>query len=391
MSHKVPVFVFGALLWAALGGVAASEVATLQKTIDGKAAEAEQARTALADAEQALARLEAEQQALEAATDGLAAERDAALAALEAQFERVVADPDTPLQAELQAYRAAAAAQARHGSTLTAQQEQIAAARTRLSALRTEAETAAIDLATLRAGLDRARAQRLLRELNVDGEQRLTNAISCAMDETIADCMARGEQTARRVARNRFAQDLFAQVTEAEVVAKHQVAAGVEPQVVESTITDSGFRGQGEYFVTMTASLRTEATLTDACRLLGLSEAECQGELPPDRAAAAAAPVPATPPPEVVDAPDDADPDAETVEPAAAGEERYQLTVRSNVYYDEVFIDGVPYGSTKLDVMLPPGEYDIEVRKPGHTAYRERIELNGSRTLRAQLAELAEP
>lgn len=81
-----------------------------------------------------------------------------------------------------------------------------------------------------------------------------------------------------------------------------------------------------------------------------------------------------------------------TAETAAGAEaERYRLTVRSNVYYDEVYIDGVPYGSTKLDVMLPPGEYDVEVRKPGHAAYRERISLNGSRTLRAQLAELAEP
>ena len=267
----------------------------------------------------------------------------------------------------------------------------IAAARARVSALRTEAETAAITLAKLTAGLDRARAQRLLRELNVVGEQRLTNAITCAMDETIAGCMERGEQTARRVARNRFAQDLFAQVTETDLVAKNQIAAGVEPQVVESTVADSGFRGQGEYFVTMTAKVRTDATLTDACRLLGLSDAQCQGELPPDSAAAAAA-TPAAPPPEVVDAPDaepDAEPDADAQAPAAtAGEARYQLTVRSNVYYDEVFIDGVPYGSTKLDVMLPPGEYDIEVRKPGHTAYRERIELNASRTLRAELAEL---
>lgn len=387
MSHKVPVFVLGALLCAVLGGVAASEVATLQKTIDSKAAEVEQARAALAEAEQGLARLEAEQQALEAATDDLAAQRDAALAALEAQFERVVADPDAPLESKLQAYREAAAARERHGSALTAQKERIAAARARVSALRTEAETAAITLAKLTAGLDRARAQRLLRELNVVGEQRLTNAITCAMDETIAGCMERGEQTARRVARNRFAQDLFAQVTETDLVAKNQIAAGVEPQVVESTVADSGFRGQGEYFVTMTAKVRTDATLTDACRLLGLSDAQCQGELPPDSAAAAAA-TPAAPPPEVVDAPD-AEPDADAQAPAAAaGEARYQLTVRSNVYYDEVFIDGVPYGSTKLDVMLPPGEYDIEVRKPGHTAYRERIELNASRTLRAELAEL---
>jgi hypothetical protein len=72
--------------------------------------------------------------------------------------------------------------------------------------------------------------------------------------------------------------------------------------------------------------------------------------------------------------------------PAADG--NYRLTVRSNVYYDEVYINGVAYGSTKLDVMLPAGEYDLEIRKPGHTSYKERITLDRARTVKAELAEL---
>jgi hypothetical protein len=89
--------------------------------------------------------------------------------------------------------------------------------------------------------------------------------------------------------------------------------------------------------------------------------------------------------------PDEAEPtEEETVVASAAAADRFRLTVRSNVYYDEVYIDGVPYGSTKLDVLLPPGEYDVEVRKPGHSPYRETVNLTSSRTLRARLAELSD-
>jgi hypothetical protein len=414
MIGKVWVLVLGALLWLPLARVTAAELAALQQSIAAKQAEVEAVRTDLAEAEQRLAGLEAEQQALVGATDDLAARRSKALATLKAQFERVVADPEQSLEAQLREYREAAAAQERHAAALRTGSEAIATAQARLSRLRAATSAGEADLAKLSAGLDRARAQRLLREINVVGEQRLTNAISCSLDETIAGCIERGEQTARRVARDRFAAQLLDRVTEAETVAKHQVTAGVEPQVVEATITDSGFRGQGEYFVTLTANLRTEATLADACRLLGLTEAQCRGELsaaaapasaepasalapaatPPLPAPEVAEPVPAPipapiPSEETPEAPVDAT--AETAAGAEAEAERYRLTIRSNVYYDEVYIDGVPYGSTKLDVMLPPGEYDVEVRKPGHEAYRERISLNGSRTLRAQLAELAEP
>jgi hypothetical protein len=376
--------------WLLSTAGAGAELTALQQNIDAQVAEIDSIKDSLSQAQQRLATLEAEQSALESEGDDLAARRAAALAALRAQFEKVTADPSLPLEAELQAYRDAAAAQVRQRETLATQQKQIAASRERIAELRALAGARAEALAKLRSGFDRARAQRLLREINVAGEQRLTSAVTCAPDETIAGCIERGEQTARREARARFADELFARVTEADVVARHQVQAGVEPTLEESEVTDSGFRGQGEYFVTLRARLRNEATLADACRLLGLTDAQCRGELRVPSAETMAPDV--EPEPEVAMIPEAALPAEEEDTPATAEAtaERYRLTVRSNVYYDEVYIDGVPYGSTKVDVMLPPGEYDIEVRKPGHASYRERINLTASRTLRAQLAELSE-
>jgi hypothetical protein len=77
--------------------------------------------------------------------------------------------------------------------------------------------------------------------------------------------------------------------------------------------------------------------------------------------------------------------DADEAQPADAGP--FMLTVRSNVYYDEVYIDGVSYGSTRLDVMLPAGEYAVEVRKPGYSSWSGRVRLNGAATVLAELEE----
>jgi flagellar biosynthesis chaperone FliJ len=393
------LFLVGLFVGASLAvpGAVGAELAALQARIDEAAVEVRTVRGALADARRSLKSKQAALAQLEAAEPELAQRRADALAALKAQFERVVEEPATPLTTELAAYREAAAAQARQQAALAEAREQIAAAQQQVSRLDEQATGADLALAQLRSGLDRARAQRLLREINADGAISVTSTISCEPDETIAGCISRGEETARRRARARYATELFGAVTEAEVVAKHRVTAGVEPQVLESELTDSGFRGQGDYFVALDARLRTEATLQDACALLGLTDAQCRGEQPPAAPAVAGEDAleaePESDQPDVVDAPP-APADTETPAPDAAATEgateapRYRLTVRSNVYYDEVYIDGVPYGSTKLDVLLPPGEYDVEVRKPGHSPHRERIELTGSRVLRAQLAEL---
>jgi hypothetical protein len=402
------------VLVTAAGGATASEVSTLEARIDAQSAAVKDAQAALAAAEQAAAGRKEALAALVATEGSLAERRAAALAALKAQFEAVVAEPSTPLEAELKAYRDAAAAEARQRAELAAGEAALAAAQAQVADLRAEAAKAAEAVAQLRSGLDRARAQRLLREIGSVGRIEVRNTVSCAPEETIAGCITRAEDAARQLARQRYAEQLFAGVTDAQTVAKHRVTAGVEPRLVESAVTDSGFRGQGDYVVALDARLRAEATLADACALLGLSDAACMGKLPTSAGAVAAAvpasaaalpPTPATAPPEPPEREPEPEPEPEPItadaeappEPApapvaaAADAERFRLTVRSNVYYDEVYIDGVPYGSTKLDVMLPRGAYDVEVRKPGHSPFRQRIELTGSRTLRAQLAELGEP
>ena len=46
--------------------------------------------------------------------------------------------------------------------------------------------------------------------------------------------------------------------------------------------------------------------------------------------------------------------------------------IEFNLTDDEVFINGVSYGSTRLDVSLPSGSYDIEIRKQGYQTYTRK-------------------
>ncbi|PAV27455.1 hypothetical protein C8D92_107151 [Tamilnaduibacter salinus] len=63
------------------------------------------------------------------------------------------------------------------------------------------------------------------------------------------------------------------------------------------------------------------------------------------------------------------------------------LTLRSNVYGDEVIINGDSYGTTRLDLELDPGRYDVTIRKPGYKAWSQSVALEAgdTRTLRGKL------
>ena len=70
-----------------------------------------------------------------------------------------------------------------------------------------------------------------------------------------------------------------------------------------------------------------------------------------------------------------------------------RLTVRSNVYGDQVYIDGQPRGSTRLDVELEPGWHTVRVEKEGYGSFERRIELGagGVEVVRAQLQREPSP
>ena len=308
---------------------------------------------------------------------------------MNAQFKRIIADPTLDFSSTQIEDRDTLEALQSHQGAIKAKQAEIAATRQQIERIEADAKTAERRLTEIRAGFDVARAERLYRELNVEGSVQLNNSIRCKPDETIAACMQRGSDTALQEAKRRFNERIYASVTEADLISKQRGNATSTPTVIDSKITKSGFSGQGDYFVQLEARMRSEPSLSEACALLGLAPAQCDGTASTNASGASATATVKAP-----TAPATADRDAEPTSDADSAEEsaavtygNHTLTVRSDVYYDEVLIDGISYGSTGLDVVLPAGKYDVEVRKPGHDSFKQRIRLDSDRTITASLPE----
>lgn len=65
------------------------------------------------------------------------------------------------------------------------------------------------------------------------------------------------------------------------------------------------------------------------------------------------------------------------------------LIVRSNVTDDTVLVNGKPYGPTKLEMQLTPGNYNIEVAKEGYQSWLSSVDIRrgSTKTLKAQLQQ----
>ena len=365
------------------------DIAEMQAKVDTQLAEIASLNAALADRQKAATQFDTDLARLRASISELEQHKAQALEAMNAQFQRIIADPTLELSGIQIRYRDALEALQSHQNAVEAKQAEIAATRQQIKRIEADTKSAERRLTETRVGFDVARAERLYRELNVEGSVQVNNTIRCKRDETIAACMQRGSEAALQEAKRRFNDRIYASVTEADVIADRRGKAKSTPAVIDSKITKSGFSGQGDYFVELEARMRSEPSQAEACALLDLTAAQCGGAAPTAASGASSAATANLP-----TAPATADTDAEPAgaadseeASAAVADGNHMLTVRSNVYYDEVFIDGISYGSTRLDVILPEGEYDVEVRKSGHDSFKQRIRLDRKRIITANLPE----
>ena len=367
------------------GLASGQDIAEMQAKFDTQLAEIASLKSALADRQKAATQLDTDLARLRASISELEQRKAQALETMNAQFQRIIADPTLDLSSTQIGYRDALEALQNHRNAVKAKQTAIATTRQQIERIEADTKTAERRLTETRVGFDVARAERLYRELNVEGSVQVNNTIRCKRDETIAACMQRGSDAALQEAKRRFNNRIYASVTEADVIADRRGKAKSTPTVIDSKITKSGFSGQGDYFVELEARMRSEPTQAEACGLLGLTPTQCSGT--GSTAASGASPA-ATAKTSTTDSDAESAGDADSEEESAAvADGNHMLTVRSNVYYDEVFIDGISYGSTRLDVILPEGEYDVEVRKSGHDSFKQRIRLDRKRIITANLPE----
>ncbi|NOF87059.1 PEGA domain-containing protein, partial [Vibrio cholerae] len=110
-----------------------------------------------------------------------------------------------------------------------------------------------------------------------------------------------------------------------------------------------------EYFTQMQAQLQAKPEAVAACKLLNVETRYClKGE-------------------------------SEQAAPKKQDKQWANVTVRSDQYNDSVTINGVNYGSTPVELVLPAGKHQVTVSKEGYETYNRVITVNGNDTVWVKL------
>jgi len=330
-------------------------------------------------------------------------EKNQALDAMNELYRRLIDDPSLNISAAQTRYQEAVALHKQNKEDITMQLAAIASHRQDIKQIRITKHTLVNTLESLKDQLSTARVERLRNEFSREGTLEIEHTINCKRTETLAACEQRGQQMGLQKSTQRFIDQLFANLTEQRLVEPKRNLAGAQVKVVSSHVTASSFSGQGNYSVNLSVTMRGDVSASRLCGLLSVDNRFCseygtplsggigyqnnypttfsdtQFNFAEDNAVSqqrAVMPVVERAPTPITSAP---------VQKQA--DKLVELTLRSNVYDDEVFINGVSYGSTKLNLQIPVGMHEIEVRKLGYEPYKTRVNIRRAQTIHAQLVK----
>ena len=293
-------------------------------------------------------------------------DRQSALIEMNLQYEKMVEDPSLDISEAQRVYQNAVREHKLLKDGITDKYNEWQNKLRDVESLQVSKHGLLNTLEGLKEQLNSARVDRLYREFNQKENVTVSHNIACDRDETINKCMDRGKALAKQKASKRFLDQLYESLSDSVEAESRRSSSDAYVQVLRSEVVDNNFSGLGNFNVKMAVELQGNLKRNEGCELLGLDKRYCiESKAVSEQLA------------------------QETVSDDASFSTdesvMHELTVRSNVYDDEVFIDGVSYGSTRLQIMLPAGEHDIEVVKRGYESYREQVMLKESTTLRVEL------
>jgi formylglycine-generating enzyme required for sulfatase activity len=172
---------------------------------------------------------------------------------------------------------------------------------------------------------------------------------------TLAQCSEQTVTLALQKAVEQFQNSVIDNATESKAAKEHLASTSLNIHVLQHKVTSSGFGAENRYQANITASLETRPDKNTPCRLLGIQSSHCFTET--DQKA------------------DDQQKEVAWV----------NLVVRSNQYNDKVSINGVNYGSTPVEVMLPTGQHMVTIEKEGYLSFHQELKIARDHNLRAVL------
>ncbi|BED87894.1 MULTISPECIES: SUMF1/EgtB/PvdO family nonheme iron enzyme [unclassified Pseudoalteromonas] len=341
-------------------------------------------------------------------------EKNQALDAMNEMYRRLIDDPTLDISAAQSRYQKAVVDHKQNKDDISMQLAAIASHRKDIEQIRVAKHTLLNTLESLKEQLTTARVERLRNEFTREGTLEVNHTINCKRTETLAACEQRGQQMGLQKATKRFVDQIFANLTEERIVEPKRNMAGAQVQILSSHVVNSAFSGQGNYNVNLSVTMRGEVNSSRLCNLLSVDNRYCS-EYGSPLATAYQPGYGATYSDSQLTFSNAAD-NTDTVSvsrmnkqpvrdysvkttptkknyPSIINKEQSQqveLTLRSNVYDDEVFIDGVSFGSTRLVTRLPRGVHNVEIRKLGYKPYKVRVDLTKAQTIHANLVKKSE-
>tara|TARA_Y100001963_G_scaffold72047_1_gene100150 strand:- start:3517 stop:5553 length:2037 start_codon:yes stop_codon:yes gene_type:complete len=349
---------------------------------------------------------------LRARSTELDKEKNQALDAMNEMYRRLIDDPTIDISNAQARYQKAVVDHKQNKDDISMQLAAIASHRKDIEQIRVAKHTQLNTLESLKEQLATARVERLRNEFTREGTLEVNHTINCKRTETLAACEQRGQQMGLQKATKRFVDQIFANLTEERLVEPKRNLAGAQVKVLRSHVVNSAFSGQGNYNVNLSVTMRGDVNSSRLCSLLNLDNRFCadygsplagnyQSNYSvsyPDSQLTFSDPLDNSQVVSVSRMTNEPVSDYSSKKPVKVEplpdlkkSKMVELTLRSNVYDDEVFIDGVSFGATKLTTSLPVGFHEVEIRKRGYKSYKARIDLRKAQTIHANLVKEPEP
>ena len=324
------------------------KISTKQNEIDAIASEFDTESSTLQQLKNDQARLKRD-------GDELDAKRNRAKSALDKQYSRLLEDPETDLVTFQKQYQDAWAAVKQNQSEQLTNQQTIAESEMRLSQLKQKQARLKTEYTNLEESKIEARVKRLEAELRESAVVETSYKTTCSTTMTLGECSSQGLHLTKQKAVKTFRAQLLDSLSESVIAKQNLSGVELNIHVQDSQIQRAGFEGNSEYFTQMQAQLQAKPEAVAACKMLNVSSRYClQGA---------------------------AESKSSKQDKAWAN-----VTVRSDQYNDSVTINGINYGSTPVEIVLPAGRHQVTVSKDGFESYNRVITVNGNDTVWVKLS-----
>ncbi|CAD2223282.1 conserved exported hypothetical protein [Pseudoalteromonas sp. 3J6] len=344
--------------------------------------------------------LQTQLELLRARSTQLDKEKNQALDAMNDMYRRLINNPSLDITQAQSRYQKAVVDQEQNKNDISMQLAAIASHLKDIEQIRADKHALQNTIESLKVQYTTARVERLRNEFTREGTLEVDHTLNCKRTETLAACEQRGQQMGLKKATKRFLDQIFENLTEKRLVEPKRDMAGAQVQILSSHVIKSAFSGQGDYNVNLSVTMRGDVNSSRLCHLLSVNNSFCSEYGTPLTNTYQPA-YSTTFSDSQLTFSDNADNKSVAVvaktankKPKVVAEQKkdqlIQLTLRSNVHGDEVFINDIRVGSTRLVTRLPRGLHKLEIRKDGYVPYKARIDLKKTRTLFAKLEKKSE-